>query len=110
MGKTIILVGLLLVTACAMGSRDPIHKSTGYVKEMLCKIPVPLPPWNGLVLRLWGHGRINDETFLKNFPISGESGDKILLAQGFRPTELENLARCLIKGFPHAHQHRRKVF
>ena len=93
MGKIFAVV--LLLAGCETVSRDPI-----------CKIPVPLPPWNGLVLSLWSHGTINDETFLKNFPISGESGDKTLFAQGYNPEELDILARCLVRYFSrHAHHH-----
>jgi len=98
MGKIIatLALSLLLITPVA-AEHGP--KSSGYVKEMPCVIPVPLPPWQGLVLRLWGTGQISDEAFLKTFPISGEDGDKMLEKQGFHPLELKSLAHCLIKFF-----------
>ena len=98
MGKIIatLALSLLLITPVA-AEHGP--KSSGSVKEMPCVIPVPLPPWQGLVLRLWGTGQISDEAFLKTFPISGEAGDKMLEALGFHPLELESLAHCLIKSF-----------
>jgi hypothetical protein len=89
MGKIIatLALSLLLINPVAAAENE------------VCAIPVPLPPWQGLVLRLWGTGRISDEAFLKTFPISGEAGDKMLEALGFNPLELKSLAHCLIKSF-----------
>ena len=89
MGKIIatLVLSLLLINPVAAAENE------------VCAIPVPLPPWHGLVLRLWGTGQISDEAFLKTFPISGEDGDKMLEALGFHPLELKSLAHCLIKSF-----------
>lgn len=62
-----------------------------------CKIPLVLPPWNELVLRLWGSGGITDGTFRKNFPIIGESAAKILQSQGFEAEAMRDLTHCLLK-------------
>ena len=103
MGKNVegTIVGALMVLLMVGGgiTQATMPKFIEAPVTEICFIPIPLPPWQGLVLRLWGTGRINDETFLKNFPISGEDGDKMLEKQGFHPLELENLAHCLIKSF-----------
>lgn len=82
------LLSLLLVTGCTTVSRDTIP----------CVIP-DLPMWNELVLRLWGSSQISRETFLKNFQISGESGDRHLRRQGYDPADLAPLASCLVEHF-----------
>ena len=87
MGKVVLLVVLLFGVSCA-ASRDAS-----------CHIPVQLPPWQELVMRLWASDRISDKTFLKNFSISGEQGDKLLRAQDYDPADLETLGRCLVWHF-----------
>lgn len=83
-GLCVVLIGVLL--GCVAPTRE------------VCVIP-NLPPWNHLVLTLWASGRIPDQTFLKNFPISGEYGDKFLRKQGYDPARLNDLARCILNHF-----------
>ena len=64
-----------------------------------CNIPERLPQWNELVLRMWGSDRITDDTFQKNFSIVGESGAKILKAQGYPNTIMNKLSNCLVTQF-----------
>jgi hypothetical protein len=64
-----------------------------------CNIPERLPQWNELVLRMWGSDRITDDTFRKNFSIVGESGAKILKAQGYSNTIMNKLSNCLVTQF-----------
>jgi hypothetical protein len=64
-----------------------------------CNIPERLPQWNELVLRMWGSDRITDDTFQKNFSIVGESGAKILKAQGYSNTIMNRLSNCLVTQF-----------
>lgn len=80
---------LIFLGAVSVASAAPINPP--------CKIPLVLPPWNELVLRLWGSGGITDGTFRKNFPIIGESAAKILQSQGFEVEGMRDLTHCLLK-------------
>jgi len=86
MQNIILFMTILLMAGCEL-SQDT------------CKVPVQLPAWNELVLRLWGSDQITQETFLKNFSILGKHGERSLRAQGYDPRDLEPLGRCLVRQF-----------
>jgi len=89
MKKIILFVAVLFMAGCGT-SRDVL---------LPCKIPDRLPAWNELVIRLWGSDQITPQTFLKNFSILGEHGERFLRAQGYDPRDLEPLGRCLVWHF-----------
>ncbi len=88
MALAMMLTGIFAVIEVAFGK-----------EESVCAMPAQLPQWNELVLRLWASDRISSDTFLKNFPISGEHGDRFLSKQGYDPKDLPALADCLFRYF-----------
>jgi len=94
-----VTIGIIMGVALCVGNThyNSVSYSVSQKENPRCDIPQRLPQWNELVLRLWGSNIIPDDTFKKNFPITGERGSKILKAQGYE--DLNQLTNCLIKNF-----------
>jgi len=77
---------VLFLTSCAQRVIEPP-----------CGLPITLPPWSELVLHGWISDRITDGVFAKNFPIVGESGERLLEIQGYPRDYLDGMAECLME-------------